>query len=81
MTKEQITSINERLSKPHVKPIALHKTNNDTVVLSCLNTNLINPQPFAFIFYKNGSHRGAGYNYDVSKCELLFDFTKVAVLV
>lgn len=77
MTKEQIKSINKRLSQSNVKPIALYKTNNNTVVLSCLNTNLINSEPFAFIFYKNGTCRGAGYNYDVSEYELLFDFTKV----
>lgn len=81
MTKEQIASINERLSKPNVKPIALYKTNSDSVILSCLNTNLIDPEPFTFIFYKNGNSRGMGYNFNLSKYELLFDFTKVAVLV
>lgn len=79
MTKEQIASINKRLSQSNIKPIALYKINNDNVVLTCLNTNLIDPEPFTFIFYKNGSCRGAGYNYDVSKYELLFDFTKIAI--
>lgn len=77
MTKEQIASINERLTKSNVKPIAIYKTNNDSVVLSCLNTNLNDPEPFVFVFYKNGNSRGMGYNYDVSSYELLYDFTKV----
>lgn len=81
MTKEQIASINKRLSQSNVKPIALYKTNSDSVVLSCLNTNLTDPEPFTFIFYINGACHGDGYNYDVSEYELLFDFTKVAVLV
>ena len=81
MTKEQIASINERLDKVNVKPIALYKTNNDSIVLTCLNTNLNNPEPFAFIFYKNGNSRGLGYNYNINNYKLLFDFTKVAVTV
>lgn len=77
MTKQQIESLNKRLSMLHVKPVALYRTNNESIVLSCLNTNLNDPEPFVFVFYKNGNSNGKGYNCDLSSYELLFDFTSI----
>lgn len=76
MNDKQLETLIRRLNKPNVKPLKLYKTpNTDSIVLNCLNTNLNNPEPFTFIFFKNGSSRGNGYNYPVDQYELLFDFT------
>lgn len=64
LTDKQRESINKRLSMQHVYPVAIYKHRRyNTIVLSCINTNLNNPALFYFIYWNNGEERGRGYNF------------------
>jgi len=57
-TQEQEKALNERINKPHVKPVKLYISKNGSVLLECMNMNLDNPYSFFFSYTPSGKESG-----------------------
>ncbi|WP_182004625.1 LPD25 domain-containing protein [Priestia aryabhattai] len=72
INEKQLETLNKRLEKEHVKPLALYKDNRiNSIVLECLNTNLENPSRFCFSIDEKGTERGKGYAYPTDELQLI----------